>query len=102
MSVRIRNASRLIHAHLLVMYGMEFWELPEYPDIDPREDDLIHQVDATDRMDRIAAKYYRDPGLWWVIALANGKRNFPYDLEVGELLRIPTPTFVLSKLLKPR
>jgi len=102
MSVRIRNSSRLTHAHLLSMYSVEFWEIPEYPNIDPREDDLIHQVDATDRMDRIAVKYYRDPGLWWVIALANNKRNLPRDLEVGESLRIPAPTYVFSELLKPR
>jgi len=102
MTIRIRNTSRLKHSVLLSFEGLEFWELPEYPTIEAREDDIYHETDSLDRLDRIAVRYYGDPNLWWVIAIANGKRNLPYEMETGEILRVPAPTYVFSELLKSR
>lgn len=102
MAVKIRNMSRLIHSDLREDAGVEFWELPEYPEIVARQDDIFHVVDQSDRLDLMAAKYYQDPLLWWVIAMANGIKLVPTDLEVGMKLRIPAPRYVLSELVTPR
>ena len=54
--------------------------------------DSYHQVTSTsaNRLDIIAADYYNDPTLWWVIAEANSKYRFdPYNIPVGVTLRIP-------------
>jgi len=100
MTVRIKNTSRLIHANLLKTGGIEYWELPEYPEILPREDDMVHEVEVSDRIDRLAHKYYGDVVLWWVIALANNLRAIPADLVAGTKLRIPAPVYVTGDLLR--
>jgi len=102
MAVKVRKSSRLIHADLRSEADFEFWELPEYPEIQVRNDDIIHQVEQTDRIDTLAQKYYGDPILWWVIALANDMKNPPLELNAGDSLRIPSPEYVNTSLLTPR
>lgn len=102
MTVVVKNTSRLIHANLLTEADVEFWELPEYPTVGEREDDIFHDVEQTDRVDMLASRYYGDPTLWWVIALANGLVHLPYELVAGTRLRVPSPTYVQTELVKPR
>lgn len=106
MGISIRQNSRLVHANVVVAEstGLEFWDLPEYPIIEKRDDDLLYNVTETDRIDQIATKYYGDPNLWWVVALANDIRHIPNDLAklVGYSLRIPSPRYVFSNLLKKK
>lgn len=50
------------------------------------------------RLDLIAYSYYRTPELWWVIALVNDIVS-PFDeIEVGDVLRIPNISTVISVL----
>lgn len=102
MTVRIRNSSRLLHANLFVTGGVEYWELPEYPTIDVRDDDLTHEVEESDRIDKLAYTYYGDANLWWIIALANDLRMLPSDLQAESKIRIPSPVYVTGVLLRAR
>ena len=102
MTVRIKNSSRLIHAELFVTSGVEYWDLPQYPEIDIRNDDMTHEVEENDRIDKLANKYYGDPNLWWVIALANDLRIVPPDLQAESKIRIPSPVYVTGVLLRAR
>lgn len=102
MTIRIKNSSRLIHSKLLLTGDVEFWDLPEYPTIEPREDDSAHEVTFTDRIDSIAMTYYGDPNLWWVIALANNLRILPGDISVGQVLKIPSSVYVRGVLLRAK
>lgn len=54
-------------------------------------DDLNYTVKEGDTLQGIAHIYYKDSGLWYIIALANDIQN-PFDLNQfypGQLLRIP-------------
>ena len=79
-----------------------FFELPEYPNITPQADDILYQLGSNDDMYTLATKFYRDPSLWWVIALANGFELLPTDMLIGSSIRIPSPTFVLQRLFKSK
>jgi nucleoid-associated protein YgaU len=102
MTVRIKNNSRLFFSELFVTAGVEYWGLPEYPDVEARDDDILHEVVEHDRIDKLASDYYGDPVLWWVIARANGLKLIPADLKVGSELRIPSPLYVSSILMRRR
>lgn len=49
-----------------------------------------------DRLYKLAAKYYRDPSLWWVICKFN-KKSSESQFETGDIVYIPLN---LSKALK--
>jgi nucleoid-associated protein YgaU len=50
-----------------------------------------HRVTARDRLDNLAARYYRDPEIYWLICDANNALR-PEDLErPGRVLRITMP-----------
>lgn len=92
MSVKIKkNESRLGLADLVVVENTEFWSRPVIPNLDPSSDDVYHTVKDYDRIDTIAKKYFKNEGLWWVIAHANDLRLLPMDLKVGQRIRIPDP-----------
>jgi hypothetical protein len=42
------------------------------------------------RLYKLAATYYNDPELWWVIAWYNRKPT-EFHIEVGEVIEIPVP-----------
>lgn len=48
-----------------------------------------HTVSEGERLDLIAAQYYQDPEIWWVIAEANPEVFYPESLAPGTVLRIP-------------
>lgn len=48
-----------------------------------------HVVRQGERMEQIAALYFGDPEMWWVIAVANPEVFYPEELERGTVLRIP-------------
>lgn len=48
-----------------------------------------HITREDERMEEIAAEYYRDPEMWWVIAIANPEILYPDQFEPGTVLRIP-------------
>lgn len=100
MTVNVANRSRLLFSDLLIVDGVEFWDLLVLPDAKPRQDDIQHIVSSHDRIDLIAQRYYQDPGLWWVIAWANNLDVLPTDLKENAQLRIPSPSFISTELLR--
>lgn len=66
--------------------------------VDKSEEDKFHVVgmEQENRLDMIANKYYSDPTLWWVIALANDLVD-PFVIQPGTVLRIP-PLISLYRL----
>jgi hypothetical protein len=98
MAVDVRTRSRLRFGELVVSDGVEFWDLLDLPTLAARNDDLSYQVQSHDRIDSIANKFYGDPVLWWVIAVANDMEILPTELNTGDILRIPEPNFVLESL----
>lgn len=100
MSVRLRNTSRLRFGRLIVLDGIECWELPEYPVVAPADDDLEHFVDTKDHIDALARRYYGSEELWWVIALANDLVLLPIDLVAETTIRIPSPRRVFTEILR--
>jgi len=99
MSVKIDvSSSRLRHAELFSLDGIEFWCRPEIPNIPTSVNDIIHYVEESDRIDLLANKYYKNPRLWWVIAHVNNFINLPEDLIAGQRIRIPDPFYVRKYL----
>lgn len=73
--------------------GNRFRETTLYPGNIPRkEDDLYIYVRGGERLDNLASKYYKDPTLWWVIALANNIGKGTLFIPAGMRLRIPNDT----------
>jgi nucleoid-associated protein YgaU len=90
----------LAFATLLSVDNVEFWDVLDLPTIPVNADDLFYTVITGDRIDTIAAKFYGDPVLWWVIAAANDMEIIPTDLNEGTQIRIPSPTYVNQVLFK--
>jgi chitinase len=68
-SVRLSRTSRLaFHELLRDDTGRDFFDLPEYPPLDPQPDDIEYVLEARDRLDLLAQRYYGDVGFQWVIA----------------------------------
>jgi len=100
MSIRISNNSRLRFGNLLSGNGVTFWDLLEVPPIPVQGDDQQYTVIMGDRVDTLAYNFYGDPTLWWVIALANDLEMLPTELNIGQVLRIPSPTYVLQDMFQ--
>jgi hypothetical protein len=67
-----------------------------YPKIKPNDNDMYIISQQSDRLDILANKYYSDPSLWWVIAVANNLNNASLSIEPGIQMRIPSN---VSKIL---
>lgn len=67
-------------------------------DTKPRYDDRFHTVADGDRIDLIAHRYLGDARLWWIIADYNDL-FFPLELEIGAVLRIPSPEHLQMRIL---
>jgi hypothetical protein len=98
MAVSLKRKSRLRFGELVSLDGFEFWNNTILPELDVQPDDLTHIVTGVDRIDSIAARYYGDPVLWWVVAVANDMEILPTALNVGDKIRIPSPRYVNSVL----
>jgi nucleoid-associated protein YgaU len=70
--------------------GRPYYKGKFYPNIPASENDYYVITNVGDRLDSLAAAYYRDSTLWWVIAAANNNITqgmlFPVP---GTQLRIP-------------
>jgi hypothetical protein len=69
--------------------GREVYRTKVYPQIPLRDDDIYVATQAGDRLDTLAAQYYNDSTLWWIIASANKVHNASLACEDGTVLRIP-------------
>ena len=99
---RVRVRSRLRFSRFRYIDGVMFWDLVEIPTIPVQADDISHTVIANDRHDDLAHLYYADPSLWSIIAAANDIDLMPTGLVIGDVLRIPSPRYVLEVLFPQR
>jgi hypothetical protein len=51
---------------------------------------INHVWTVGDRLFKLADEYYKDPTMWWVIALYNQKPT-DFDLKLGDVVYIPVP-----------
>jgi nucleoid-associated protein YgaU len=100
MAVKVRSTSRLNFSRLLTIDEVEHWEMAELPVIVAAQDDTFYQVNQEDRIDLIAQRFYGNPELWWVIAVANGLDLLPNDLKPFSTIRIPSNSRVFNKILR--
>lgn len=100
MAVTIPRNSRLQFVDLLSVDDYEFWDLADLPEIPLQDGDFQYTVTSTDRIDTLANRFYGDPVLWWVIAVANGMELLPDDLVPDTVIRIPSPRYVKTQLFQ--
>ena len=68
-----------------------------YPEIPPAEDDIYVIASSNDRLDLLAADYYNDITLWWIISSANNLPGNSLYLTNGTQVRIPgNPTTAIN------
>jgi hypothetical protein len=101
-SVKIAPHSRLRFGELYIIDGVEHWDILDLPTIVEQQDDLLYQVKKglTERIDRLAVRFYGDSKLWWIIAAANNMEIAPTDLNEGDIITIPSPRYVLEELFR--
>jgi len=84
-------AERYNNAITRTSQGKPYYKSKQYPRIPLSETDRYVVTTVGDRLDLLAYNYYRDTGLWWIIAAANNNITkgslFPIP---GTQLRIPT------------
>ena len=68
-----------------------------YPEIPLRDDDKYVVTQTGDRLDSLAAQYYNDSTLWWIIASSNNLHTASIGLEDGTVLRIPQNFIEIEK-----
>ena len=98
MSVKVPRFSRLRFGELVAVDGVQFWDVLDLPEIPEQPDDVLYTITGSDRIDLLAYRLYRDPRLWWVIAVANGLEDIPTEFNEGTVIRIPSPRYVLQVL----
>lgn len=81
---------------------LRYYETPKFVEMDEdmleEIEDIGHVWSLGDRYYKLAAKYYGEPELWWVIAWYNSAPTEAH-LEIGDPISIPTPLWkVLSAL----
>jgi nucleoid-associated protein YgaU len=69
--------------------GKRVYKTAVYPVIIPQDTDLQIVSNSEDYLDTLALKYYGDPTLYWIIALANNLGKARLSVPPGLTLRIP-------------
>lgn len=64
-------------------------QVPDYT-IKDRETDIYVTFNDGDRLDNMSNRIYGYPGYWWIILSANNY-TIEFDIEYGEILRVPFP-----------
>jgi nucleoid-associated protein YgaU len=72
--------------------GKRVYKTTIYPSILSQDTDLQVISQDGDYLDALALKYYRDPSLYWIIALANNLGKGRLSVPPGIILRIPVDT----------
>lgn len=86
----IKGASPYNNAYAL-KYNDGDYSLEAKPPIVPESpNDIQHTVKDVETLQNIAFRYYGDSGKWYIIAEANKILNPFKELEMGNLIRIPT------------
>ena len=69
--------------------NVAYYESTIYPKIKPSDNDFYIITDAGDRLDLLAKKYYNNPSMWWIIAVANNLNDGNLFVPEGIQMRIP-------------
>jgi len=69
--------------------GKKVYKTTKYPLITPQDSDVILISNDGDTLDNLSFKFYNDPTLWWIIALANNIGKGRLSVQPGLQLRIP-------------
>lgn len=86
----LKGASPYNNAYAL-KYNDGDYSLEAKPPIVPESpNDIQHTVKEGETLQNIAFRYYGDSGKWYIIAEANKILNPFKELEMGNLIRIPT------------
>lgn len=82
--------------------GTVFFDTPDFPDFPTNDKDKYITIDESyvGRLDLVAFDKYKDPELWWVLALVNNLDQVPTQVTLGLVLRVPSPASVRSYLAK--
>jgi nucleoid-associated protein YgaU len=75
--------------------GKRVYNVTQYPNIIPNNSDSFVISSDGDYLDTLAYKYYGDPTLWWIIALANNMGKGRMSVTPGLQLRIPANVNVI-------
>lgn len=70
--------------------GRMVFKTTHYPTIPQQDSDVYVVTNEGDYLDTLAYKFYKDPTLWWIIALANNIGKGRMSVEGGLQIRIPT------------
>jgi len=65
-----------------------------------RSSDLYVQYSSEDKLETLANRVYGDVSLWWIILLANPEYAMEYEIDGGEIIRIPAPLNSVVKEIK--
>lgn len=99
-TVVVPKRSRLQFADLAEVSGRVFWDLPELPPFDARDDDTLYRWDELDTIENVAFRFYQDTSLWWVIAKRNNLSSVTFDLKKGDQIVIPSLRFLADVLFR--
>lgn len=82
--------SPLIHAKLVSVDDVIFWDKSRFPVILPRDDDTPYLVQKGERIDNLAFLQLGSTRLSWVIMVRNELGLAPNDLVPGAAIFIPS------------
>lgn len=69
--------------------GKRVYKTTIYPVISPSPTDIQVVTNEGDYLDTLAYKYYGDPTLYWIIAVANNIGKGRFSVKPGLTLRVP-------------
>lgn len=86
----IKGASPYNNAYALKYNDGDYSLEAKHPIVPESPNDIQHTVKDGETLQNIAFRYYGDSGKWYIIAEANKILNPFKELEMGNLIRIPT------------
>jgi|TARA_R110002153_G_scaffold106992_4_gene246585 hypothetical protein len=72
---KLRNTNEFVGT-----LGTEYYNITQYPEVPPNENDIWVETEFGDRLDLLANRFYQDVTLYWVISIAN-----PNSVNMGSL-----------------
>jgi hypothetical protein len=54
-------------------------------------DIFLEYTPIVSRLDKLSQTYYGTPLYWWMILMANPQYSLEFDIEEGDVIRIPFP-----------
>jgi nucleoid-associated protein YgaU len=75
---------------------VRYFDVFEAPKLESSELDISYVLQSTDRLDKLAFRFYGNSHLWWVIALKNDLDLPVVNLNAVDTIVIPNPNYVLA------